>query len=421
MTDEKIPPLKQMFSFEQSAVRLEDGSWFQPMRGAKCRWAVDWPAAYRIIGFNYEALYQLTDDSFVLVQFSAPEPMPESNARRPKIVLCNSEVEGKRIDVSAAVEFLVAGQFEIPESLQDVLRSISDRDRAPVPTPEPRPLDFWQNINPFASVQSSEKEWRVIDLLPKIRDASIGAVQEIRRWSTEEYPYRSHKLTINFAARLFDRYRVDPAKWWGPKKSVLPEDVDILQLQRPDGVDELKTKVIPELRKLVGNAATVLWANPPIASAEARPTEAEIRLAEEHLMQVLAAIEEQTVRLTTSLDELNSGEVSNRLLADGPKSMRPPTDNEMSAYFLRYVGKLQISEIKTKLKLAEHPGTISRWIDKARHWYERGNPLPDRILALLVDSRPKSKSVTSTDPSKLDLGPNREGRSPRQRNRQTDS
>lgn len=62
-------PFEQQFSFESSAVRLDGGTIYQPLRDSQQRYAIETLCGYRMSGSTWEALYECTDGRFVLLQF----------------------------------------------------------------------------------------------------------------------------------------------------------------------------------------------------------------------------------------------------------------------------------------------------------------------------------------------------------------
>lgn len=401
MTDQVRSPLKQLFRFEKSAVQLQDGSWFQPMRVAVERWVRDEPAPYRMSGTYYQVLYELKDGSFVQIDLSAP--MSRGGIWASRIIDDQGDVVGSRVDAFTALAFL-QGEFEIPESLQSLLDapSSSNAEQEYVP-PEPRSLDRWDTTVLVEHGKEKAHAIRVAYLLPVIRDRTYSAVQEIRCWKELPPGSRDHRETILLSFALMRRYRVEHANWWGSKSRVPPESVDVLELRWPDGVPDLKTDVLPELRGLVVQAGTVLFCASPVGHLSGSPTEEEVELAERHLMDNLAAIEERAVQLNCQIEKLLSGAVHEQLVEEAPKTQKPPNDNEMAAYVLRVVLKHELSEIKKRLKVTAHIGTISRWVENARKWFEAGNPLPAHIEAMKNEPTSKAKPAQSMDPALIDM------------------
>lgn len=406
------PPLAEYFSFERSAVRLTDGGFFQPLREASARWVLHERMPYRMSGYGYECLYRLRDGSFVWLEFTSMQLLDVTRQNHPAIVEADGQVVGERIDARSAVEFLVDARFEIPDDLQELLRPSAREDE---PT-APRPMEFWARQEGLSFVQSiAAHEVRVTNRLADIRDAAVLAVQEIRRWRQVEHCYQERRITPHLGAILFARYRVDPNRWWGARNSVPPSDVELMDLPWPDGVEDVKTRVIPELRSLIRAPALVILSTMP-SDGSGPPTEQEVKLAVDHLIKNLPAIEGYVVQIGKCVDDLRSGQVHRKLRDEAPKALKPPSDDEIAAYMLSIVGNLTHAEINERLKLGRVDGTISRMISRARSWFEQGNPLPESISELASYSGKK----ISMDPGKIDMGANREGRSPRQRNRGRD-
>ncbi len=407
MKDEQRALFEEMFSFEQSAIPLLDGTWFQPLRDSKQRWAIfeDKP-----IGTYYNALYQMNDDQFVLLKFWAERP--RYPWRRKAIKQCDRDISGERVSSETAFEFL-RGEFEIPDALQGMLLATSPAEATSEQLVLARPFEFWMDNIPSSYAKNSAHELRVVDLLPLIHQAATRAVQEIRTWSKLPYGSRSHIKLIQLLFNLVQRYRVDPKNWWGDKKIVPPDSVDLLELQWPAGVDALTNNVIPELRELTINAITVLYSCSSVTHCESA-TDEEVQLAEEHLVYSLPKIEELTVLIGVAIEELESGAVHKRLQEDAPKNCKPANDVQLAAYLLCTMG-LEIKEIKSKLSITAHSGTVSRWIEIGRQWIASGNPLPPSIQALVNAPTTSATPVHTVDPAQLDIGKRKDGR----RNRST--
>ncbi len=404
-------PLKQMFSFERSVVRLEDEKLFQPLRQARRRWVLHGPGSYRMSGNCLDTLYELKNGMFVLLAFTSDYPMLDGD-----VLPCNPGIQGELVDESVAINFLIDNQFEIPEDLEHLLDNVINTDGGSNESKVgPRPLSHWAFDKDFSRVQAFAHEVRVSELLQKLSESAMSCVQEIRSWDVNEADFRSSEeflLTVTFAARLLDAYQVDPARWWGAKTIVPPDSVDILRLPWPDGIDEIKATTIPQLRKMVVNAACVIFINAVDREYEPPPTWEERRLAKTHLINSLNAIEVNVVKLRDAAEELISGKTYERLLTEGPKHTRPPEMHEFGAFLLKSMGHDRKSILET-LKRPEDPGTVSRWITKVRNYIASGNLIPRSIAEQFEKEQPKVKSK-SVDPGILDMGRNKEGRTPRQ-------
>ena len=410
MAHKGLKPLRQQFSFEGSAVRLDPSGIFQPLRDATRCW-VSWaPASYRMGGYVYEALYELKkDNSFVLLSFSSPYPLHGN-----QIIDCHEGVRGSRVDEIEAISFIVDGQFPITDDLQPLLAKLHEtEDEIPEAIVQPRPLSFWPWDKMPNPMNTFAHDVRVDDLLPKLAESAIRCVQELRVWKDSGTEYPQTLLTVTFFHQLLRSYRVDPNRWWGDKSIVPPAYVDILQLPWPDRIDEVKSTTIPQLRELVVNAASLMHGIAVEREYLPPPTEVEKKLAKEHLIQSLGQIESNAVKLRTASEDLGSGKIFQRLKDQGPKHTKPPEDHELAAYML-LTFKLTNAEILERLKRTENAGTVSRWIKKVRDYIGSGNAIPKFIADQYVDQRPHAKS-TATDPAILDMGSNGEGRTPRQK------
>ncbi len=405
--------IQELFSFEKSAVPLDDGNWFQALKEAAFRWIEIWHLSAYHDGTQVHALYQRHNASFVWMEFVANCAVARCE-QSGRVCDCEDPYVARNIPAVEATHFLVRNHFEIPDGLLDNLKSLTNDETRAEP-PQPRPLSQWEGRGLLSNERESAGEYRVIDLLQTIRDSAVFAVQELQS-GFHEGDRRATLAILNLGARLFDQFPVDPKKWWGSKSTVPPKHVDLLKLQWPDGIPEIRNEVIPKLRQLLdGPVSVIRQSGSPISDPD-RPTHEEKLAAEQQLNASLPEIDKLTVRLSRTLDALESGAIHQQLLDEAPKTRKPPTDNEIAAYLHRQLFNHTNSEINTKLKLGVVPGTISRMISKVRKWHGEGNPLPKSL-----DELGKFAGRTQTvDPSVLDMGAPIESRTPRQKSKKSD-
>jgi hypothetical protein len=99
-------------------------------------------------------------------------------------------------------------------------------------------------------------------------------------------------------------------------------------------------------------------------------------------------------------------------------ALQPPSDAAMMAYRLKWVldapTQAKIANILSKeLGKRVSQGQVSRWIAQAEKFVREGGVLPD------LPTRPAGKPM-AMDPARLDLGPRRDGRTRRQRERRSE-
>jgi hypothetical protein len=70
----------------------------------------------------------------------------------------------------------------------------------------------------------------------------------------------------------------------------------------------------------------------------------------------------------------------------------------------------ELARLYTQEKRPVDQGTVSRWIRQVKKWLEAGNVLPDLTAA-------RDRKPMPMDAARIDLGPNREGRSAGQKKR----
>jgi len=120
----------------------------------------------------------------------------------------------------------------------------------------------------------------------------------------------------------------------------------------------------------------------------------------------------------THLDESIDGEqhviASNKPEVARNGQLKQPSDDAFKAYRVWTItGKSQIELarlLESEFKRNVSQGQVSRWLRDVKKWIEAGKVLPD------IHGTHSNKPMPM-DPAKIDLGPNREGRTKRQRRR----
>lgn len=299
-----LPPLEQQFSFEASAVRLEDGTIFQPLRDARRCFAMETESGYRFMGSTWEALYECKDERFILLRFSSP--MVRRGLWQPKVKQAE-QVTGGEVDPHFAVQFLIAGQFPIPDHLQELTKRTTSEPVEMESDMEPRPSDFWLDKPITQPSKYRAHEVQIVKLLEELRDVAIDLVHEIRDW--EASPARNHQPIAIFYLRFTERYRVIPEHWWGAVDTVPPQWIVLEELRWPYGVEPLRTTVLPELKRLILPSASAIFCSMSISQAAVKPTESEVELAEKLLADACKEIDVLVASLMKTLNDLTSGRV----------------------------------------------------------------------------------------------------------------
>ena len=374
-----LPPLKQQFSFESSAVRLIDGSVFQPLKEAQRCYIVETECGYRMSGSTWQALYECKNGRFVLLQFSTP--MTAYRLRQP-VVREASNVIGHEVEPIQATQYLVDGQFPIPELLQPQLQELGkpkrERDRLPI--------SHWNDPKAMISEQKGAATQNVLELLRRIHRSAIDAVQEIEDWSKTDVEWRCTNLTVHLAWRLRDRYLVEHGTWWGTPNSIPPKAVNILGLRWPAGLHEVGQRAIKVLSSQVTEAAMVLNGH---ESGGLHPTREERKEAQDLLLTNLETIKQQIISLGKLLADSDSGKLAQSVCEES--EIKIPLPWRVEAWRLHQTGMLG-KDIAKRVKKSE--GNVTRAIQEVNAFYGRFGFLPEKT--------PRRKA-TSVDPSILDM------------------
>src|SRR5262245_13349883 len=140
---------KQLFGFERTAVQLESGGFFQPLKEASARWSSGSEEFYRAAGHRFAILYQLVDGEYVIVQYSCCDQ--QRTAQGGLIWVSDNPPQATRIPPAGALRYLIDTEKEIPEALQPYLQQIYDGP-AGQPVSPPRALEHWSNSGLLGSI-----------------------------------------------------------------------------------------------------------------------------------------------------------------------------------------------------------------------------------------------------------------------------
>lgn len=375
------PPFKQMFDFERSAIQLEDGSIFQPLRDSAHRFnPMAQDAQYHHWGSYIDVVYQLDEERFVQIVASCPYRV--DRAEKVDIIPTRGTITGRWIGARDVVRFLLDSGAEVPDFLQSVLEEMSK----PLRERDPLPLSHWNDPKAMVSEHKNASTQNVTELLRKLHRFAIDAVHEIEDWGDTDVDQRCTKLTVHLAWRLRDRYRVEHGTWWG-KDSVPPKSVDILRLRWPKGLREVGHRVIKTLRHQVTEAAMVLNGH---ESLSLYPTRAEREAAQKLLLTNLEVIKTQIIDLGKLLADADSG-IAGKAAQEKTK-IDEPLRWKCRAWRMDKAGIPQ-KDIATKVR--RNPGTVSRAIREVADFFG--------LFGYVPEDTPRPRRAKAVDPSRLDM------------------
>src|SRR5678815_2817853 len=98
----------QSFRFEQSAVPLEDRTFFRPLVQGVDRWVVSIESGFDAApGYSFQILYEHADGSFIIVEYG----LCESREPGGRILIGSSPPRAGRITQEQALNFILNNQF----------------------------------------------------------------------------------------------------------------------------------------------------------------------------------------------------------------------------------------------------------------------------------------------------------------------
>jgi hypothetical protein len=299
-------------------------------------------------------------------------------------------------------------QFRIPDDLQHMLVPPIEPPQAP----PRRPLEHWKKKGYLGSTQEQPAhEVKVIDILPDVVAAAIAVVQAVREWTGGYLGQRDDLKLLALSSRLFASYPVSAMDWWGSKDRVPPARVSLLDLRWPDGCEALR-EAIADLQDIVGAPFAAL-----LAENSDRPTPEEYQAVQQHLMDALPQMDELVCQMQRELEDLAAGNKVEEVRQRKEK-VKVPTDQEILVYQFKISTGAKQEQLARLLATVTgrtmDQGTVSRSIQKVERFIEAGNVLPP-ISPELV------QRAIAMDPKMIDMGPNLERRTPRQRRRRDDS
>lgn len=261
------------------------------------------PAGYDISGSTWQALYECKDGRFIPLQFSTR--MVRRGLWQPRVQEAYNVV-GFEVDPRYAVQFLIDGQFPIPDEFQELINTQVDE---PIEKTTMRPIADWKGRFPTENAKTPAHEARVVEILPQLRDRGIAAIHELQDWLNLPTGSRCTLALLQFVFKLTERYRVDPKHWSGPANAIPPKSVGLLELNWPDGVDEVKNRVLPELLDTLEPVGAVLLST-RLLGVEPRPNDEEVGIAEQFILDRLDRIVTLLSAIRQAVHDLETGKVS---------------------------------------------------------------------------------------------------------------
>jgi len=301
------------FEFEQSAVPLGDGTFFQPLRDAIERWGSRSESPYAAApGSTFRLLYRIAESEFVMVEYGlcAPFKLRDGGV----IWRAPSPPRAGRIQPVQALAFLLRHQFPIPDNLQSLLSQAAKKR-------ECRPLEYW-STQPILDTELP-KVAQDVDLLDQaklIHHVLTRFVQEIRAWDLRG---RGCPSADTVATYLFGTYQVDPNEWWGEQGVIPPARAAVDELPWP--------QVWASIQSCLVRVKTLLLV--PLSASQATwyfgtpwfPTAEEQDAAAHAVKGALLELEPLVVVLGKSLVAAEAAEVS---VGGTPSDIAEPTPAE---------------------------------------------------------------------------------------------
>lgn len=402
-----MPAFDQMFRFEASTVRLADGGHFRPLLDGVQRWIRQGRELYDGLGSRFTILYEVSDSRFVLVEYRCCHAETAENpGGQLQIWSSDSPPRAMPVTNQDAFRLLCAWQSEIPPSLEP-LASIEARN---VSKP-PRPLKDWVERGYLVRVAATPAhDCDRLQAAEQIAAAAVRCVQDVRRWS-EGRQEPEHRCWREFAARLFCRFTVDPARWWGSPQEIPPQDVGLDAMRWP-GESQTIRAILRRLQELLAEPLALVAAEAGGAAPGDWPTREESAAAQEALVEALPQLESLALQLKNAVVAARAAQH----VKPGSKPPKAPAEDAIRIYRLWLTTGAKQEELARLFTQATRrpmdQGTVSRKLTQVHAWIEAGNALPEIGL-------PAPRSTRTVDPNVLDLGANQEFRTPRQRGKRS--
>lgn len=170
------------FGFERGVVQVTDGTMFRPLGDAIARWDGMVPPQFNFLGTDFQILYELPSDKFVIVHY------PCCHNRRVN-------VEGKMADIwvndaaysaqsmkaTDAVRMLIRNEFDIPKRFDRHLTTIKEEDSIVIAELAPRPISHWAD-GKYVGEESRHSAHTIdaVEAAREIVDFAIQSIQQLR-------------------------------------------------------------------------------------------------------------------------------------------------------------------------------------------------------------------------------------------------
>lgn len=399
---------EKKFQFEESVIRLQSGDVFRPLKDAVERWVCERRSPYEVIGPTMEILYQLGDDTFVIVVNECCDRVL-NDSDGSQIWTSDSPPNGRRVTDREAADFILSGQRPLPECLESKIEEFMAPQTIGEPKiQEPRPIEFWlecKDVSQASSLVAHEID--PIEMAEDIMNFGIAAVQQLRNQPRLD-ALNARDDVFGLGRTLFRMYTVDPKKWWGSNDIVPPQQVSHTELPWPKGSAKVEC-IVEELSKAFRIPYAALRAYRSLPGDFAKPNDQDLPVIQEAVDGMAEILEPLVVELRSAISGYQSF-----LAAQPPEkeAIKRPSDRAFRVYVLSTyfdVTQQEISEMmKRKTGTPITQGTISRYISSVKRWLDDGNKMP----ALETLNKDRAKSI---DPSKLDMGKREDAHAPRQK------
>jgi hypothetical protein len=307
------------FVFEDSPVRLRDGTEFVPLRDALARFKKGWSTQEGMESFRFLILYELPRGHFILAEYTPCTKQVEHRGalrRRCEIWKAPNTPRAEAIEHAEAYDLfnLHWSEHELPEVLKAFETSLPPAPAAD--TVSARPLEYWEKLRPPLQVDLPAHLAARLEYAVAMFFGLWRFKQLLRMW-TDVQVFPNLTLMESLTSQLLGAYPVDPNHW--PKGKKPPKTVNIKDLPWPEHLSDVGT-CLGVIRQFFAGAMRCFACRLLPPDAPSRPSWDELHIAIAELRSLAGPLEqvlphlEQSIALAENLEEMRLRESEYRAL-----------------------------------------------------------------------------------------------------------
>lgn len=397
-----------LFAFESESLRFENRP-FCAKSDAIDRWVLESQASHSM-GKIFDVLYELSDGRYVQLTYWYCTQIPTEGPEAPSTVwLSDDPPLGGFITASEAQRFLMGYGIFIPEKLKVAAQAEQDAFRKWKESQPVRSAEHWRGKGFRTYLQGNPAHLvNPVELIDRMTSLAIASVHEVRKLNE---PAAKHTALTDLCTLLFLPYPVDVQHWWGDLNSIPPEYVTYAELSWPAGTGRLM-RVVCRLADLLDPYSILFDPRMRHSGDDANPNWEETKKVRSDFQAQSPQLESLSIELRKELMAFQM--LGKKQQKQDPKSITPPSADALWLYrrlLIKGCTQVQLAqEFTAEVRRPITQGQVSRLLEEATAWIEKGNVLPGLEKA----HRRRTRSV---DPHVLEQGNRTDGRAPRQRSK----